>query len=265
MLKQKINAFWRLKIRLLIIPCLLVLLGVLFLFPNIAYPSSVDAETLIELTNGERLKQGLPALLYNETLALAAKNKADDLLNGGYFSHNTADKDFSDWVHGAGYNYSYTGENLAMDFVTNQGVFDGWMNSGKHKENILNDKYKEIGIAAVLGEFNNRKTVMVVQLFGSPIVEQEDAYLAVNGAFLLPRFLSYNTFDIFIPKTRERTFVKHNNVKRLAVLNSGHLKKYDDYNDTYWGEVDAREFDFKKVEITMLGQAGKRLKFYPSL
>jgi len=239
----------------------------LFLFPKVAYPSSVDAKGLIKLTNIEREKEGLPALLYNEVLALAAKNKALDLLREDYFSHSSPKgKVFSDWVEEAGYNYSYTGENLAMDFMTNEGVMNGWFNSGKHKENILNDDYQEIGMATIEGQFKGRKTVIVVQIFGAPakkMVEGGKNYLALSNAFLLPRFLDANTYDIFIPKSSEKTFVKHNEVKKVAVLNSGHLKTYRAYNDTYWGEVDAKEFSFRKVRITLLGQDEKKMNFYP--
>lgn len=285
--RRKIKAFWRrmsilrlkgftticqslskTKTIFYIIPGIIILFGVFFLSPKIAYPSQIDAQKLIELTNEQRINNGLPPLLYNDILALAAENKAKDLLSSGYFGHNTPDgKNFSLWISDAGYEYSYVGENLAMDFATNVGVMQGWINSGKHKENILNDNYKEIGIAAVNGEFNNKKTVLIVQIFGAQTPKQEDKdtkYLAVNQAFLLPRFLSSNTFDVFVPKIKSKTIVRHNGVKSLAVLNSGHLKKYNNYGKAYWGEVDGNEFKFQKVNITLLGEENKTLTFYPS-
>jgi len=245
-----------------------VLLGVLFLFPNVAYPTNVDAKELIKMTNEQRKANNLPPLVYNELLTKAAINKANDLLKDDYFKHNSPDgKDFSDWVRDVGYDYVHTGENLAMDFITNDGVFEGWMNSGKHKENILNTNYKEIGIGVVTGVFNGRRTAMVAQIFGTEAEKQvsssEDSYLAVNNAFLLPRFLGTNTYDIFIPKTSTKTLVRHNNVKGFSVLNSGHLKQYESFKNTYWGEVDGLEFQFKKVRITLLGGENKKLVFFP--
>jgi len=193
--KQKIIAFWRKQIVLrfkraitsvytlkwsiadveiktkilFIIPCLFVLLGVLFLSPKTAYLSQqIDTDTLIRLTNEERKRNGLNPLLYNETLAKAAEIKALDLLEDDYFGHNTPEgKDFVDWIKEAGYGYAYAGENLAMDFATSEGVMNGWMDSEKHCDNILGSNYEEIGIAVVAGEFNDKKTTMVVQIFGT--------------------------------------------------------------------------------------------------
>jgi hypothetical protein len=270
---QKLKAFWRqlrfkkfgFETTIFIIPCLFVLLGVLFLLPKIAYTTQIDAKALIKLTNEQRLKNGLPCLSYNNVLEKAAKNKANDLLSEGYFGHNSPDgKNFSDWVENLEYKYAYIGENLAMDFATNQGIIQGWMNSGKHKENILNESYKEIGIAVISGKFNGQKTTLVAQIFGAQLSEQENnEYLAINRAFLLPRFLSPNTFDIFIPKTKNKTIVRHNGIKKLNVLNSGHLKKYVDYDSAYWGEIDGKEFEFKRISITLLGEEHKSLSFYP--
>lgn len=267
MQKTKSSTFWSkllsLEAILLIIPGLTVLIGVLFLWPKIAYTSQIDESGLIKLTNEQRRKKDLPPLIYNETLTRAAKNKASDLLKGGYFSHNSpGGKDFSSWVKEAGYPFAYTGENLAMDFVTNEGIMAGWMNSGKHRENLLNANYKEIGIAAVEGRFNDRRTIMVVQIFGTKLelgAGKDKRYLAIDRAFLLPRFLSYKTFDVFIPKTENKTIVRHNEIKQIVVLNNGHWEKYSDYNGAYWGEIEGNEFSFKKVRITLLGQQNKTL------
>ena len=44
------------------------------------------------------------------------------------------------------------------------------MNSPTHKENIVNTKYEEIGIAVVNGTLGGIKTTLVVQHFGTPLV-----------------------------------------------------------------------------------------------
>lgn len=43
------------------------------------------------------------------------------------------------------------------------------MNSPTHKENIINPKYKEIGIGVVNGTLGGIKTTLVVQHFGTPL------------------------------------------------------------------------------------------------
>lgn len=146
----------------------IVLLGVLFLIPSTAF-SQINTDQLIQLTNAERERFNLPPLTYNKKLTKAAENKARDIFKKDYFSHTTpAGKVFSEWIKEADYWYLYAGENLAIGFATNEGTVAAWMRSGKHRENILGKQYEEIGLAAVEGEFNDQKTTVIVQLFGTP-------------------------------------------------------------------------------------------------
>ncbi len=46
------------------------------------------------------------------------------------------------------------------------------MNSPKHRENILNGNFTEIGIATAQGVYQGRPTVFVVELFGTPALEE---------------------------------------------------------------------------------------------
>lgn len=136
---------------------------------------------IIEETNAERLKAGAPPLTQNYQLALAAKLKAEDMVRQGYFSHEGPDGSMAwDWLKKANYNYSYAGENLAVNFFDADDVVEAWMNSAKHRENILNKDFKEIGIAAVRGSYEGRETLFVVQMFGTPpAIEPVERYAAV--------------------------------------------------------------------------------------
>ena len=57
-------------------------------------------------------------------------------------------------------------KNLAKDFSDSQAVITAWMNSTKHRENILKPEYTEIGFAIQDGTLLGQPTVLVVQLFG---------------------------------------------------------------------------------------------------
>ncbi len=149
----------------------LSLLGILmgiFLLPNLAYLSDITPERLIDLTNLERQDNALIPLTANQLLTKAADLKARAILESQTFKHTINDKKFSSWVKEAGYNYSYVGENLAVDFATSEGVIEAWENSPLHKKNLLSPYYQEIGIAAVLGKFQGQDTTIVVQIFGAP-------------------------------------------------------------------------------------------------
>lgn len=140
----------------------------LYFFPKTSYFADITKTALIELTNDERQKTGLTPLTENPVLDRAAYLKAQDMINSGYFSH------FSPtgispwyWFKLSGYNYRYAGENLAIGFLDSSEVNNAWIDSPSHKANIVNDKYKEIGIAVVKGKFQGAETTIVVQLFGS--------------------------------------------------------------------------------------------------
>ena len=59
------------------------------------------------------------------------------------------------------------GENLAVNFQNSEDVETAWMNSRGHWLNIMNPKFKEIGIATSTGIYKGRQAVFVVQMFGS--------------------------------------------------------------------------------------------------
>lgn len=146
-----------------------VLVGV-FLLPNLAYLSAITPEEIIALTNRERKTAGLNSLTANQLLTQAAITKGKAILESQTFKHNINNKKFSAWIRDTGYNYSYVGENLAIDFVTSQGVMEAWKNSPMHKKNLLSPYYQEIGISAIDGKFQGQDTTVVVQIFGSPAI-----------------------------------------------------------------------------------------------
>ena len=163
MTKKINNLFYISQISLLIIT-----LGI-FLLPKDAYSATINPETIINLTNTERNKIGLPALTENSLLAQAALAKGETILASQQFQHNFPDKKFSSWIKETGYQYSQAGENLAINFATSEGVIKAWLNSQTHKENLLNANFSDIGVAVIKGKFQSNDTILVVQIFASPL------------------------------------------------------------------------------------------------
>lgn len=127
-----------------------------------------DAEKLIALTNQARLENNLPPLFLNAALNQAAFNKAKNLLKEQYFSHNSPEgKKFSQWIAEVDYPYLIIGENLAMGFNSDDAIIQAWLASPKHQQNILDPRFKEIGLVVLKGEFNGETVKMVVQIFGA--------------------------------------------------------------------------------------------------
>ncbi|MGB9637508.1 MAG: CAP domain-containing protein [Microgenomates group bacterium] len=135
----------------------------------LGYSSNITPERIIELTNKERAKLGLPGLKENKLLSEAARQKAADMFAFNYWAH-VSPSGRSPWSFFAdvGYKYQYAGENLARDFTDPDSVVQAWMNSPTHRENITNSHYQEIGVAVVNGTLQGAQTTLVVQLFGTP-------------------------------------------------------------------------------------------------
>lgn len=130
--------------------------------------SDITAENIIGLTNASRTGTGESILAANSKLSLAAKAKAEDMLAKNYFSHTSPEGVMPwKWIDGESYDYGYAGENLAMDFQSAEKMEDAWMKSPTHRANILNEKYKDIGVAVKAGSINGSETILAVVMFGS--------------------------------------------------------------------------------------------------
>lgn len=132
--------------------------------------SAITKDNILKLTNASRQEFGINLLEWNEELAKAAQAKADDMLNKGYFSHTSPDGRLPwDFINMYNYNYLTAGENLAEGFLEAESAEEAWMNSPGHRANILNSNFQEIGVGISEGLYMNKRTIFVVQMFGSPI------------------------------------------------------------------------------------------------
>lgn len=138
-------------------------------FHRTNFLAAVLPGVLTSLTNADRATTGLPQLSENALLAEAAQNKANDMAAKGYFSHVTPDgKTPWYWLDQAGYDYTYAGENLAVDFTDSKDVENAWMASPTHHANIVKPQYTQIGIAVAEGTYQGQPATFVVQFFGTP-------------------------------------------------------------------------------------------------
>ena len=116
----------------------------------LGFASDIFVEEIVETTNAYRQENGLSELRFDPTLSQAAQQKAEDMFADGYWAHVAPDGT-QPWffITKAGYDYIYAGENLAKDFQESDSVVVAWMESPSHRQNILNEKFKDIGIAVV--------------------------------------------------------------------------------------------------------------------
>ncbi len=137
---------------------------------NSGLTAAVLPAVLVDLTNNDRVSIGEPELNVSQELEYAAKLKAEDMSENQYFAHvSPTGVTPWYWMKKANYSFIYAGENLAIDFTESSDVSRAWMNSPKHKQNILDKRFTDIGIAAKEGILNGKPTVFVVQMFGKPV------------------------------------------------------------------------------------------------
>lgn len=132
---------------------------------------NIDQKRIIELTNIERQKAGLGPVTENGALDKAADSKAMNMFEENYWAHFApSGKTPWDFMLGAGYKFTYAGENLAKNFSSADEVVKAWMASPTHRANLLNSKYQDIGIAVKEGTLNGQQTILVVQEFGTTAI-----------------------------------------------------------------------------------------------
>ncbi|MBD1556419.1 CAP domain-containing protein [Vibrio sp. S9_S30] len=145
--------------------------------PNVS-PVELDAfakEMLEEINRyrastqvcGGRTMPAVAPLVWNSQLEKAAYVHSSNMANYNFFDHNGLDGTTpSDRVKNAGYNWSYTGENIAAGQSDIRSVMKGWMESKGHCENIMKAEYKEVGAAMVENRDAMHRTFWT-QVFGS--------------------------------------------------------------------------------------------------
>ncbi len=138
-------------------------------FPSVlGVKADVSSEELLSLTNKERQNVGVGSLVFNDKLAQAASEKAQDMFTYDYWAHNSPSGK-TPWVFitSSGYKYAYAGENLARGFTTSDDVIKAWMASPDHRSNMLSSNYEDVGFAVKLGKLKGEETVLVVEDLGN--------------------------------------------------------------------------------------------------
>ena len=114
------------------------------LYPDDAL--TADEKLVLDLTNKEREKAGAPPLKANMKLCRAARGHSANMAAKNSLAHTLDGKTFSQRIDDTGYRSGEAGENCAQWAPTPADVIKMWMSSDGHRGNILNPRYKEIGV-----------------------------------------------------------------------------------------------------------------------
>ena len=119
--------------------------------------NQVNKAVLLELVNkvrkngckcGDTWYPSAPAVTWNNQLEAAAAGHSKNMHQKKFFSHKGTDgSDGGDRIARTGYRWTAYGENIANGYLSEREVILGWLASPGHCRNIMNRKYKEMGVA----------------------------------------------------------------------------------------------------------------------
>lgn len=132
---------------------------------------------MLKLHNNARTKRGLKALCVHHALTKAARAHTQDMLDGDYSSHTSPEGEtIKQRLVRFGYTFNgyseyWYGENIAWGCGSSANpddLFRWWMHSPAHKSNILDKKFRQVGVGVRTGTFKscNRAAISTVD-FGT--------------------------------------------------------------------------------------------------
>jgi uncharacterized protein YkwD len=102
------------------------------------------------------------------TLSEVALQHALDMARHNYFDHqDSSGRSPADRVKAAGYREQRVAENIAYGTLSTEDAIAGWLNSPGHCENLMDPRFKEMGIAFAPGGREHGELYWV-QLFAAP-------------------------------------------------------------------------------------------------
>lgn len=125
------------------------------------------ADQVLQLVNLQRAEADLPPVVLNPTLSKMAGDYACRMIEDSFFSHQDPQTGYGpgDRAVTAKYRFYAVGENLAAGQQTPADVMRVWMESATHRGIILDERWKEVGLAVRLG---GEYAIYWVQEFGDP-------------------------------------------------------------------------------------------------
>lgn len=112
-------------------------------------PEQRAAQDLFAIVNLERMQRGLPVYQWHDQVADAAYAHSVDMAAHNRMQHTGSDgSNAGARIALAGFAWSTWGENIGAGFIEPQPLFDAWLNSSSHIDQLLGD-FRYIGIGAV--------------------------------------------------------------------------------------------------------------------
>jgi uncharacterized protein YkwD len=131
----------------------------------------VKEKRILALHNVARAAHGLKPLCADPRLTRAARSHSREMIKKDYFSHTSYNREsVIKRLKRFGYHRSIYAENIAGGrgrFGKSGSTFRRWMNSPSHKGNILDRRFRPVGVGTYTGRYKGtRKYTMYTVDFG---------------------------------------------------------------------------------------------------
>jgi uncharacterized protein YkwD len=148
--------------RPLALSIILVLFAVMATLACTVPPNYVEiARQLMLQINQERARFDLPKFRMSSELTAVAQAHACDNASHNRLSHvGTAGSSLGARVIRMGYDFRFVTENVALGYATHEQVLRAWLQSSSHRQNILDGRTNELGVAVALGRDGRMHWVM---------------------------------------------------------------------------------------------------------
>jgi uncharacterized protein YkwD len=114
---------------------------------------------------GDTFYNAAAPLGWNDKLFAAGVGHATDMGAKNYFSHTSLDgRTFDQRITGAGYSWSFAGENIAAGQTSIEQVMNDWLKSPGHCANVMNGNYTEVGVTCVKNDSSTYKQYWAMEL-----------------------------------------------------------------------------------------------------
>lgn len=146
------------------------------------YQAELDPRDLAHSLNSERIKRGLPELIWNPALATAAAQLLEESSLYDYdFDKYSINDRLGEAVTSHGYDFQWVSQSTLVGPLTKDAIVDAWLSEDSFNEGLLEHPSstaatdvrpiipKDVGFAVVVADTDQYGTVgVVVQLMGTP-------------------------------------------------------------------------------------------------
>ncbi len=123
-------------------------------------------QMVYDLTNSARVRNGLEPLSWSSSAGQAARKHSINMSAANFFSHTDPSlRSPGDRLNAEGISYQKCGENIIAGYGSAILSCHGWYNSEGHRKNLLNTKFRYLGVGFAYDEDSHYKTYITQNFY----------------------------------------------------------------------------------------------------